>query len=450
MTKREVNAWAPAKSSSADLTVIIVGLGIAGLTAAIECHRKGYTVIGLEKKPDANQLGDIIGLSGNSIRILAGWNNGSLAQLIDDDITCDVTALELFDAEGHQKLAMPYNANNPIQGYLFRRAGLLIKLCHYASQLGIDLRFGVNVDRYWETDSRAGVYANNEKITGDCVVAADGFHSKARGFITGENPEPEDIGVIAYRSIFDSNEIADLPEAQWILKKAQTADTFHTYYAKDTMVVIGTAARGRYVHWACAVRGALEEKTEAWMQPAPPDLILKCLESSPVGRKLAAVIARTPPGKCFHHSLRAMPPLKRWVSTGGRMITIGDAAHSFLPYAGQGGNQAIEDAAVLGICLELAGTPNVPLALRVVEKLRHRRVSLIQKGSVEAGDSFLNAAWESDNAAEKPTAFTHQAWVYTHDCVKHAYEQFHVAAEAVINGWEYTPTNIPADGNFRQ
>nr|ADM34135.1 FAD binding domain protein [Aspergillus sp. MF297-2] len=393
-------------------------------------------------------LGDIIGLSGNSMRILAEWNNGSLAHLIDDDITCDVTALELFDAEGHQRLAMPYNANDPNQGYLFRRTGLLTKLCHYASQLGIDLRFGVNVDGYWETDSSAGVYANNEKITGDCVVAADGFHSKARAIITGETPAPEDIGVVAYRSIFDADAIADVPEAQWILKKAQTADIWHTYYAKDTMVAIGTAARGRYVHWGCA--GALEDRSESWMQPAAPYPVLKCLESWPVGGQLAAAIARTPPGKCFQQALRAIPPLKRWVSTGGRMIVIGDAAHSFLPYAGQGGNQAIEDAAVLGICLELAGTPNVPLALRVVEKLRHGRVSLIQKGSVEAGDCFLDAAWESDDTAERPTAFTHQAWVYAHNCVEHAYKQFHAAAEAVINGREYTPTNVPTDGKFRQ
>lgn len=53
------------------------------------------------------------------------------------------------------------------------------------------------------------------------------------------------------------------------------------------------------------------------------------------------------------------------------MIVIGDAAHSFLPYAGQGGNQAIEDAVVLAICLELAGKRDVPLALRVMEKLRY-------------------------------------------------------------------------------
>ena len=39
------------------ITVIIVGLGIAGLTAAIECHRQGHKVIGLEKKSTVYQLG---------------------------------------------------------------------------------------------------------------------------------------------------------------------------------------------------------------------------------------------------------------------------------------------------------------------------------------------------------------------------------------------------------
>jgi 2-polyprenyl-6-methoxyphenol hydroxylase-like FAD-dependent oxidoreductase len=61
------------------------------------------------------------------------------------------------------------------------------------------------------------------------------------------------------------------------------------------------------------------------------------------------------------------------------MVVIGDAAHQFLPHTGQGANQAIEDAAVLAICLQLASRSNnsssreedgVPLALRVMERLR--------------------------------------------------------------------------------
>ena len=41
-------------------TVLVIGLGIAGLTAAIECHRKGCKVIGFEKRASATQLGERI------------------------------------------------------------------------------------------------------------------------------------------------------------------------------------------------------------------------------------------------------------------------------------------------------------------------------------------------------------------------------------------------------
>lgn len=91
----------------------------------------------------------------------------------------------------------------------------------------------------------------------------------------------------------------------------------------------------------------------------------------PTGNRLATVISATPLGACFNHTQLAKSPLRTWVSPKGRIVVIGDAAHPFLPYTGQGGNQAIEDAAVIAICLERAGPGAVPLALRVFEKLRY-------------------------------------------------------------------------------
>lgn len=51
-------------------------------------------------------------------------------------------------------------------------------------------------------------------------------------------------------------------------------------------------------------------------------------------------------------------------------MVIGDAAHPVLPTSGQGGSQAIEDAATLAIALELTGKEQVPLALRATEAIR--------------------------------------------------------------------------------
>lgn len=76
------------------------------------------------------------------------------------------------------------------------------------------------------------------------------------------------------------------------------------------------------------------------------------------------------PEKLVDHALIYRPPLETWVSAGGRVMLIGDAAHPYFPVVGQGGSQAIEDGVVVATALELAGKENVPLALRVAEKIR--------------------------------------------------------------------------------
>lgn len=46
-------------TSAGPVKVIIVGAGFAGLTAAIECQRKGHSVTVFEKIKDIKPLGDI-------------------------------------------------------------------------------------------------------------------------------------------------------------------------------------------------------------------------------------------------------------------------------------------------------------------------------------------------------------------------------------------------------
>ena len=57
------------------IRVIIVGAGFAGLTAAIECTRKGHCCIVLESYKSTNaQLGDVISFGSNSGRIFQRWS----------------------------------------------------------------------------------------------------------------------------------------------------------------------------------------------------------------------------------------------------------------------------------------------------------------------------------------------------------------------------------------
>jgi 2-polyprenyl-6-methoxyphenol hydroxylase-like FAD-dependent oxidoreductase len=78
----------------------------------------------------------------------------------------------------------------------------------------------------------------------------------------------------------------------------------------------------------------------------------------------------TPEKQLIDYKLLWRDPLPGWVSKQGRMMLVGDSAHPFLPTSGQGAGQAIEDAATIAICLELAGKQEIPLALRTCEKIR--------------------------------------------------------------------------------
>ena len=58
------------------IRVIIVGAGFAGLAAAIECDRKGHSVILLDKVEHIDEItrfGDIISFDPNGSRIFEKW-----------------------------------------------------------------------------------------------------------------------------------------------------------------------------------------------------------------------------------------------------------------------------------------------------------------------------------------------------------------------------------------
>ena len=67
-----------------------------------------------------------------------------------------------------------------------------------------------------------------------------------------------------------------------------------------------------------------------------------------------ALARQTPNERLLHFGLfyRKVKPV--WHQ--GRVALLGDSAHATLPYAGQGANQAIEDAVVLAQCLEVRTT----------------------------------------------------------------------------------------------
>lgn len=103
---------------------------------------------------------------------------------------------------------------------------------------------------------------------------------------------------------------------------------------------------------------------------------------------VVAMLSKADPKTLKVWTLLDMDEIPEW--SKDRLALIGDAAHPFLPHQGQGGGQAIEDAAALSVVLPL-GTPKEQVAerLRLYDTIRHERATKIQEFSRLTGSDDL-------------------------------------------------------------
>ncbi|OQV09312.1 FAD binding domain-containing protein [Cladophialophora immunda] len=424
---------------SSNINVIVIGLGYAGVTAAIECHRKGHKVAIYEQTPGVSTLGDVIGLSPNAARIISKWDKGKIkeqiiphaGQYIENNIHKHDTGEVLY--------SQPMSGYSSFEGYLAPRPLLMKLFAEYCRRLGIPIFFGHRVIDVFDNEDEAGIILDtNKRVTADCVLACDGVHSRARGTITGLQDRAYPTGYAAYRAWYDSKLIRDNPKLQFLFKG--NADKMEVFIGPKMHAIIGTCSQQKLVTWTITHTDNTDVN-ESWTQPGKIEDALDYVRDW--DDRIHEVIKHTPPGQIFDHKLAWRDPLPRWTSKHSRMMVLGDAAHPFLPTSGQGAGQAIEDCATIAICLELAGKTRVPLALQVCEKLRHSRASLAQKMGVETREVWHRTNWELLKTNPETVSMPNPAWLFAHNPQDYAYEEFDIAAHAMETGSAYLPTNVP-------
>lgn len=196
-----------------------------------------------------------------------------------------------------------------------------------------------------------------------------------------------------------------------------------------------------------------------------PETVLQVTAAIPGWPEVAnRVIRSTPRDRLHDFKLMWRDPQPCWVSPSGRVVQLGDAAHTFLPSSGNGATQGIEDAISLATCLQLAGKDNLPWATQVHNKLRyanetvifikmdsaylhpavHRfeRVACLQKlGIVNHEARHLSANGDAKQAA-RPIGLL-AAWIWKHNPEQYAVENYNKALEHLLDGKPFQNTNIP-------
>ncbi|KAI1443329.1 putative monooxygenase [Annulohypoxylon stygium] len=406
------------KPARTGIKVIVVGTGFAGLTAAIECQRKGHDVLVLEKFPELKLLGDIISFGPNSSRLFCRWP-GVAEQL--EPLSMRADAITLKSWKGETLFKQYWEGEDKEFGIRFDgHRGEFHKIVYdHAKEIGVKIRLGARVEDYFEDDQQAGVVLDNdERITADIVIAAEGVRSKGRKIVLGFEDAPKPSGYAVYRSWFSADEIAKDPDTKWF---TEGGDQHVAWLGPDVHFIAGCLKNGKDFSWVCTHRDEADIE-ESWQLEAPLEDARKVLEGwDPIVQK---ILDKTP-SPLIDWKLVYRDPLPTWISKGRRIALVGDAAHPFLPTSIQGASQAMEDGVTIAVCLRESGGPeHVQEAVAAFEAIRYERVKSAQKTGEQTRDIWHKADFEAAKKNPESMRLRREAWLLGFDAEKYAEENY--------------------------
>ncbi len=348
--------------------VLVVGGGVAGLTLATCLCRDGHRAEIVENEPRWNILGVGISLTGHALRALA--TIGLLDRCMEASF--GFSRILYFDALENpvDAIEMP-SLNGP--GYpamvAIGRPALHELLLHAAVEAGVEIRLGRTVAALTETPGRVEVAFSDGSEGGfDLVVGADGFHSSVRRMVFDDAPDARPTGLAVWRA-----PMARLPEIDCMRmyygarnKAGLNPVSSHEMFLflvqsiSDTRRPPSAEMPGLLRHQLAGYGGVMEQVRRAITDPDTIDY-----------RPMDALLVPSP-----------------WYR--GRVLLIGDAAHTTTPHLATGAGIAIEDAVVLAELLT-SESSIADCLVRFMER-RFERCRLVVETSVTLGE------WEKDPA----------------------------------------------------
>jgi 2-heptyl-3-hydroxy-4(1H)-quinolone synthase len=332
------------------MDIVIVGAGIGGLSAANALAADGHRVRLVERSAEFTAAGAGIILAPNAVRVLdsLGISLAGEGQVLASTQVREQSGRLLTDLSA-TKLAA---AHGP--GYGITRARVHEMLAQ-ALPVSVEVLFDTSIHSLESEDTGVRLFSADAELSAELVVAADGLRSAVRAQLPTGPGVLRYSGTTCWRGLinFDAGEVAT--EA----------------WGGSTRVGVVPVGDGRAYYYlvANAEPGA----------PGPSQLAeLGELFAGYGGLagELVAALTEQPP---LHHDLFE---LDRPVWGSGRVLLLGDAAHSMTPNQGQGAVMAIEDAKALMIAVR-GGAEG---ALERYTAARHHRVRKVQVDSRRLGE----------------------------------------------------------------
>ena len=375
--------------------ILIAGAGIAGLASALALAQRGFEVAIYEQASELIELGAGVQISANGSRVLIAlglkpamervvceaalkevriWNTGRTWKLFD----LGKDSIERFGAP-----------------YWFVHRGDMHRVLLDAVRRSPHVKVHTGKRCTGFAQDGAGVtlsLAGGETVHGAALIGADGVHSIVRQQLFEADSSgkmgPEFMGIICWRGLIAEHDLPDELRRPVGTNWVGPGGHVITYPLRGGKIMnfVGFGERAGWTVESWTEKGTHAECAADFQHWHP--LVHRLIEKLDQPYKWA---------------LAGRAPLTRW--TQGRVSMVGDACHPMMPFLAQGANQALEDALVLGRCLE--AHDDVTKALARYEALRLERTTKTVNGSVESGRRFHNATLADPDAA---IAYVDREW----------------------------------------
>ena len=314
------------------MEIAIIGAGMGGLTTGIALKKFGHNVTIYEQTEKILPVGAAISLWSNGVKCLnylgltdqvarLGGQMDHLAYV--DGLTGEVMTQFSLQPLVEEVGQRPYPvARAELQDMLMDEFG--------RDQIQLSKKMVAITDL---GDTVQAEFADGTVIEADLLIGADGTHSITRRYVLGETVERRYAGYVNWNGLVEVT--ADLaPADQWTTFVGQgkrvslmpvAQNRFYFFF--DVPLPVGLAnERTQY-------KTLLKQYFEGWC--APVQQLIDALDEQRTNRV----------------EIHDIEPFAQFYK--GRVVIVGDAAHSTTPDIGQGGCQAMEDAIYLARALQI-------------------------------------------------------------------------------------------------